>query len=436
MTPALLIALLAAGPAHADDAPLTRAWILYGAWPGADYGAALSTAGDVDGDGHPDLAVGAPFDDVDGEARGRVVVYLARPAGAGYAGESWMATGAVDHGHYGGALAGGGDLDGDGFDDLVVASTYQDRRVDVYVGSAAGLSEKPAWTATASGGRFGWAVALLPPADGEAYAALAIGDAAAGDGGQVHLYPGGPGGPADEATLLLGDDDHPVGAVLDPAGDVDGDGLPDLLCAPGAESATGAGAIFAGQGGGELSPVPSYHLARPADASGFGVSASGAGDLDGDGYDEVVIGADGLGGPETAGRGMALVWRGAATGPGGQPDQVLSDDTDDSMFGSAVEGAGDVDGDGFDDLVVGRPAWSGDYPHEGGIVLFLGSADGPLPEPAWTAGSGVSADDRGGSWIGLGLALAAAGDVDLDGYADLAVGVSNVGGESYDERLG
>ncbi len=435
MTTGLLLGLLL-GPAHAADAPLSRAWTTYGAWPGADYGAVLSTAGDVDGDGFPDLAVGAPYDDGDGQARGRVVVYIARQAGKGYAGESWMATGSVDNGHYGGVLAGGGDLDGDSFDDLVVASSYQDRRVDVYGGSELGLSELPVWTATASGGRYGWAVAMLPAAEGEATAALAIGDAAASGGGLVYLHPGGPGGPAEDATLLYGDDDHPVGAVLDPAGDVDGDGLPDLLCAPGSDVAEGAGAVFAGEGGGLLSQIPSYHLARPASTPGFGVSAAGAGDLDGDGYGEVAIGADGLGGEGATGRGEVVIWQGAATGPSGQPAWTLTDGTDDSMFGSAVEGAGDVNGDGFDDLAVGRPAWSGELPHEGGVALFLGSAEGPLPDAAWTESSGLSADDRGGSFIGLGQALAAAGDVDLDGYDDLALGVSNIDGGSYDDRLG
>lgn len=435
MTPTLLLALIAPPPAAAQDTPLDRQGTLYGAWPGADFGAVIAPAGDVDGDGFPDLAVAAPYDDAEGSNRGRVVVYLAQRDGSGYAGESWSVTGSVDRGHYGGVLAGGHDLDGDTYDDLVVAASFQDRRVDVYRGGELGLETSPSWTQTAGGGAYGWAVAVLGDMNGDGFSDLAIGDALAGDAGEVHLHLGSADGPAEEPLVLRGDSDHPVGAVLDAAGDVDGDGLDDLLAAPSVELTVGAAAIFAGADA-DISFAPAYHLSRPADAPGFGASATGAGDIDGDGYDDVAVGADGLGEDDATGDGRALLWRGGSTGPGGQPDQALSDSSDDSLFGRSLDGAGDVDGDGFADLVVGRPGWSSGELGEGGAVLFVGSAEGLVEDAAWRVESDVAAEDRDGVWIGLGTAVAGIGDADLDGYDDVAVGLQNVGGSNYDARLG
>jgi hypothetical protein len=86
-------------------------------------------------------------------------------------------------------------------------------------------------------------------------------------------------------------------------------------------------------------------------------------------------------------------------------------------FGWDVAGAGDVNGDGYDDLVVGANLYDDGSTDEGGAFVYLGGASGPASTPDWQAESEQASAD-------FGIAVAGVGDVDGDGYDDIAVGAT------------
>ncbi|MBP6833962.1 MAG: VCBS repeat-containing protein, partial [Deltaproteobacteria bacterium] len=167
--------------------------------------------------------------------------------------------------------------------------------------------------------------------------------------------------------------------------DVNGDGYSDVLAAV---ANIGASIYVGGPTGPTATPVT---VAAPLDSTHFGQAIDFAGDVNGDGYGDLVVGAPGSNG--------VYVYRGAATGVDPTPGLVTGPAG--SGLGSAVAGAGDVNGDGFDDVVAVNPSGNAVWLVPGGVG-GLGTAvrvNVPLTSTA--------------------SVLAGAGDVDGDGYADV-----------------
>ncbi|MBC8187781.1 MAG: FG-GAP repeat protein [Proteobacteria bacterium] len=168
------------------------------------------------------------------------------------------------------------------------------------------------------------------------------------------------------------------------------------------------------------------------DSTSFGESVSGAGDVNGDGFDDIVIGAFGYDNG-LFDEGAAFVFLGSANGiVGSDPstaNAVLLGDNASGEFGNSVSGAGDVNGDGYDDIVIGAHHYDstiagGTLAVDGAAFVFHGSATG-------ITGTGPSTADASifGNQIDcrLGHAVASAGDVNGDGRGDIIVGAPLVG---------
>ena len=162
----------------------------------------------------------------------------------------------------------------------------------------------------------------------------------------------------------------------------------------------------------------------------FGYSAATAGDVNNDGYSDVVVGVPGYDQGAGLNSGVVHVCYGSASGPGSPmvDCSYLEGPAAHSGFGSSVATAGDVNGDGYSDIIVGAPEFdvSGSNSNEGGVWVFHGSAAGIVHSAAWSS-AGDQVDAFRGSCV------ATAGDVNGDGYSDIVFSEPNFDSNADDD---
>ncbi len=141
-----------------------------------------------------------------------------------------------------------------------------------------------------------------------------------------------------------------------------------------------------------------------------------AGDVNNDGYDDVIVGAKRLS-AEAPREGRAYVYLGSPAGLATEPAWIADPtDQEQAYFGISVAGAGDVNGDGYADVIVGASMWDGEVANEGRAYVYLGNETGLGDEPWWTADPTDQGNPRFGTWVAGG------GDVDANGFAEVAIG--------------
>jgi hypothetical protein len=384
---------------------------------------------DLDGDGRSELAV-ASFSE-DSAANARVFVY--RGATGGYGANSVTKLGpttAADY--YETAVASAGDVNGDGYADLIVGARLAASgvgRAQIYFGGPTALgatpppaSMQPSITltppgASEAGGEFGYSVLGIGDVDGDGYGDVAIGAPHIASGGpqrgRVHVFYGGPLGPSTmgrHATLDGTLDNANFGNALS-AGDLNGDGLADLVVAAFAPNGGGRAFVFVGGASGiATSQSPSVTIIGGDTSGQFGAAFTAEADINHDGLADVAVGArfDGAGNA-----GALLIYHGDATktvahGTAGatadeSDAQRVNGASANAKLGWSVASAGDVDQDGYDDLVVGSPGEGGEAPTAFGRArLYFGGAGSivartpvVLAPPAGTIGFGTSATGLG-----------------------------------------
>lgn len=423
-------------PLVVDPLLATPSWEYSPVQAAASFGASVASAGDVDGDGHDDLIVGAPHHDGAQANVGSAFLFSGSSTGLS-ASPTWQVDGTQPGARFGFEVASAGDVNGDGYDDVLVSALLHDDAsapgvtdeglVELYLGSSTGLATTPAWT-FAGGQDFAWlgrSVASVGDLNGDGYSDVALSapryQSSASTLGRVFVFHGSATGlPATPNTVLDGDAYAYLGTQVASAGDVNADGFDDLVVGAGLRMEPVAGdtsasqaLLFAGSASG-LVTTPAWTLTETQSEELLGFSVAGAGDVDGDGHDDVLIGAPWHDGLYTE-QGRVLAFHGSGTGLGGTAAIVLAGSAEGEAFGAAISSAGDTGGDGHDDVLVGAP-WHDDLVGlEGRVVLHEGSASGLLAAAGWTRIGGEGGEELGG-------AVGAAGDVDGDGLADGAMG--------------
>ncbi|MFM7202886.1 MAG: MopE-related protein [Myxococcota bacterium] len=224
--------------------------------PNAQLGLALDRAGDINGDGHEDLLIGAPYEGTDENARrGSAFLMWGPLTGTPVVTEGIRFTGTSSYGYAGRTVAGVGDLNNDGFDDMAIGAPFYET-AEVSTAGAAYIFHGPLTDA-------------------------------------VNLSP------SDADGTLLGASSTRVGSAIAPAGDLNGDGKGDLLISAPYASSNNASSVgevylFAGPASGTLSTANALATFQGAEAGALlGAALLSPGDLTGDGKADILIGADG-----------------------------------------------------------------------------------------------------------------------------------------------
>ena len=413
------LSLLAVTPAAAQE----QVYLFgTGASSGDSFGRSVADAGDVDLDGFPDVAVGAPFEDATGVNSGRVYVY------SGRTGELiWLADGEWAGDNFGWSLDGVGDTNGDGHSEVIVG--------------APGHDNGGVWSAN------GGAVYLLSGATGYPLTTIRYNSLNAQLGYDVCGLGDITGdGLGDFATAVPWDDrdghvDNGYVSVWDGAattlvfsrsGDSDGDQFGYSVDGVLATGALGSSRLLVGAprvdgpgvDRGEARLIDGFGttvalLTGSTDNEWFGASVAGVGDTNLDGFADYAVGA-----PYAdlifigADAGVAKVYSGA--------DDLwlfsISGASAGANLGLSLAGAGDVDGDGRSDILAGAPNDSSVTATGGEARLVSGLAG--LTLQSWT----------GGVSDNLGRSVSTAGDLNADGYADIVLGADDApfgSGEAY-----
>ncbi len=388
------------------DALLESNHVWSGSFDSAMFGSSVADAGDVNGDGFSDIVVGAYGWDVPGGLfdEGAAFVFLGGPNGiVGFDPISANAVllGDDASGEFGNSVSGAGDVNGDGFDDIIIGAHH--------------------YNSTIAGGTLA--------VDGAAFVFL---------GGPTGIVGTGPS--TAHAAIFGDQNDCRLGHEVAAAGDVNGDGFGDIIIGaplrgvpfpapipPNDGSGNGGAALvflgsasgITGTGFSDADRVILHHPPGQPVASGdqVGAGVAAAGDVNNDGFDDVLVGAGGY----------IMVFHGSATGiVGTDPSNAGTKITSDASIsvGARVSGAGDVNGDGYADILAADP----NYPTipfvstgPGAFMVFHGSASGiaatsPAAADTFIEGTGVDVFQK------LGWRFSAAGDVDGDGFGDVIVG--------------
>ncbi len=349
----------------------------------------------------------------------------------------WVMEGNNENSEFGFWMDGGGDVNGDGYDDLIVAAPDYahyfegEGAVFIYYGSEDGLSDLPGWSRygehDSSG--FGRCVSIHGDVNGDGFDDVLVGShqytLTKLNEGKVYFYPGGPDGPdtIPTWTMVSNRKGAKLGEAVAIVGDLDADGFDDIcvgahgwdddeILGDSIGNKAGKAWVFLGTPDGPDIEENFVEVGAQTD-NNIGVSLDRAGDINNDGFMDLAIG----GYIFLIGDGMICVFNSDENGVDEEMEFVAIGGAEDTSFYAInLSTAGDLNGDSYDDIVIGAPRFDalGIY-QSGKLHVHYGGPDGLSEEIGWI-GTGSQYDERWAFNVNEG------GDINNDGYGDLLVG--------------
>ncbi len=424
---ALLVTLLIASISAFKNASL----------PGNSTNYTLSPAGDVNGDGYADVMISIYNSEFGVSKDGTVQLFMG--TGSGISTEpTWSGEGKGGS-NFGESIASAGDVNGDGFFDIIVgASRYSNGEENegaafVYFGSPNGPSQTPSWTIEGNQANafFGVSVSTAGDVNKDGYADVIIGanyfDNGETNEGRIFIFLGSASGLSKTAYFTAEGDQVNAffGKSVACAGDVNRDGYSDVIVgAPGydhGQNNEGRAFLYMGTNMGMTQSAAWTGESNQADAN-YGYSVASAGDVNGDGFSDVVVGANRYD-EKMSNVGKIYVYMGSANGFSLYPDWTYTGNQIDGNLGISVAAAGDINGDGYGEIIVGA---FGINPQivTGNVFVYYGSVKG-------TTNQFIEIDKTKYPGANFGLSVASAGDINGDGYADVLAGVMKQGANPW-----
>ncbi|MEZ4690309.1 MAG: FG-GAP-like repeat-containing protein [Ignavibacteria bacterium] len=369
------------------------------------FGNSVSSAGDVNGDGYTDLSVGAYGYNAN-TGRTYLLDYFMKND---ITSDLKMTGEGIDN-YFGRSVSSAGDVNGDGYSDVIVGAFYNISKGRTYIyygGLFADNIADVVMTGESNYNYFGNSVSSAGDVNGDGYSDVIIG--AYGNNsftGKAYIYYGGAPMNNVADVIMTGEAvDNNFGYSVSSAGDVNGDGYSDVIIGAYARfSLSGAAYIYFG--GASMNNVYDVIMAPGSADDFFGYSVSEAGDMNGDGFDDVIIGSTGY----LTGTGRAYVYFGGSP-MNNYADLIMDGEASNNSFGTSVSTAGDVNGDGFSDVVVGAPGISS---AKGKAYIYFGGTSLNNDPDVVMTGEGFQNY--------FGTSVSTAGDVNGDGYSDVIVG--------------
>ena len=376
----------------------------------SNYGNSVSGAGDMNGDGYSDLIVGAH--NLNSQT-GRSYLYMYGMTGTLIS--ELNISGDVTLHEVGASVSSAGDVNGDGYDDVIIGAPYSAGAGfggDAYI-FFGGINMDNIADVTLGGeaanNRFGASVSTAGDVNGDGYSDVIVGAwAYSSQRGRAYIYYGGAVMNAVADVVMTGaSPSNNFGASVSTAGDVNADGYSDVIIgAYGYSAYTGLAYIF--YGGASMNNVSDVFMIGEASNNNFGYSVSSAGDLNGDGYSDVIAGAYGY----SANKGKSYIYFGGSS-MDNAADIAMEGGATDDAFGFSVSSAGDVNGDGFSDAIIGSHGYNSAM---GRAYIFYGGMY--MNNAADVTMTGETTINN------FGISVSSAGDVNRDGYSDVIVGAS------------
>lgn len=393
-------------------------------------GQVVKVLGDVNKDGFSDLIASAPSDSNGESNEGRVFLYLGSAGGLG-ASASWSGESNSVNAFYGESIA-AADINHDGLTDLVVgAPRYSDSysaqgAVYVYYANGTTFNSTPnvSFYGNSSWEYFGGGL-FCGDVNGDSFAEIIVSalyySGANADEGKVYVFYGTAFGIEQTArwTKVGGSSEASFGQGIS-VGDVNGDSTPDLIISSGYESngQIYEGRVYAFHGTQRgLNTQYSSRFNFSQGSSQYGFAISSAGDVNNDGFDDLLVGAYNFDNGQTN-EGKVFLYLGGANGVSTTEAWSYESNQASATLGIAMAGNCDVNGDGYSDVFVGANKFDNGQSNEGRVFGFYGSNTGLSSSPQWINESNVASGQYGRS-------LHCRGDFNGDGFNDLIVGAPN-----------